>query len=129
MQRPAIAAPVVLKFQQSLLSQAELQQCQAGLAAAKAEAARLRRAATAAQQRCDGAAGDAAAVAAERAGRQAADAALAGAKVALAAKADLIKDLRARVSRTCDTRAPLSVDEPSSFVRTRWNDAETNLHG
>ena len=115
-----------------------------GLAAAKAEAARLRRAAAAQQQRADGQAGDRDALAAEQAARQAsldlhieaparaangfpaillwvctsgvetalnmakkcrslpasqaAEAGLAGAKAAMAAKADLVKDLRARVS-------------------------------
>lgn len=96
-----------LSFAQCLLEmgcfnrQAELQECRGSLAAAKAEVGRLRRAAAAEKQRSDSAADAAAALAAEQAARQGAEAAAAGARAALTAKADLIKDLRARVRFIC----------------------------
>lgn len=76
-----------------------VQECRSSLSAAKAEVVRLRRAVAVEKQRADGAAGDVAALAAELVLRQGAEAAAQGAKVALAAKADLVKDLRARVRR------------------------------
>lgn len=81
----------------------DLQDCRDSLASAKAEVVRLGRAAAAEKQRADGAANDVAALAAERVLRQGPEAAAQGAKAALAAKADLVKDLRARVRRA-DTR-------------------------
>lgn len=91
--------------------QAELQDCKGSLAAAKAEVARLRRAAAAAQQRDGTAAGDANALAAERSARQGAEAAAAGARAALAAKADLVKDLRARVRLPAVSLACQTIDQ------------------
>ena len=75
----------------------DAQECRSSLAAAKAEVVRLRRAVAVEKQRADGAAGDFAALADERVLRQGAEAAAQGAKAALAAKADLVKDLRTRV--------------------------------
>jgi hypothetical protein len=77
----------------------DVQECRSSLAAAKAEVVRLQRAAAVERQRADGAAGDVAALAAERVLRQGAEAAAQGAKAALAAKADFVKALRAQVRR------------------------------
>lgn len=83
-------------------AQIELEGCQKSLAAARAHVGRLQRGAAAAATSTTAHSAHARALAEERAGRAAAEGALAAARTTAAAKAELVKGLKSRV------RPPLS---------------------